>query len=325
MAAIIERRRRDGVAYQVRWRQDGTWQSDTFGMKRQALRFQCDVEDAGNQWPEGWVPGYGYTAAVPTPPTEAAFADVAERYLLTRTSVSSYQMARYRAMATRLAEYFPCVDDLDDESIAAWVRSSQERGVAAKTIANYHGLLHGICSHAVRKGLLPANPCALTRLPKVSAYDTEGEPIACFLEPAEFVLVAEAMCTSGAYDFRPPGGPGERRSQAEIATCGVAYREDRDLITLAVHTGLRWGEISALRVGDVDRERRLLAVKRAWKRDGECAWFIGPPKTERSRRTLSLAPALVDLLTPYLDRPAETYLFANTNGDPLRQKGLLHG
>jgi hypothetical protein len=43
MASLVERRRRGGLAFQVRWRQDGTWQSDTFGTKRQALRFQCDV------------------------------------------------------------------------------------------------------------------------------------------------------------------------------------------------------------------------------------------------------------------------------------------
>lgn len=46
MASLIERRRRSGVAWQVRWRQDGTSHSDTFGTKRQALRFQFDVEDA---------------------------------------------------------------------------------------------------------------------------------------------------------------------------------------------------------------------------------------------------------------------------------------
>lgn len=136
------------------------------------------------------------------------------------------------------------------------------------------------------------------------------------------MLVAEAMCSSGAYEWRPPRGPGERRAPSAIASCGVAYREDRDLITLAVHTGLRWGEISALRVGDVDLERRRLAVKRAWKRDGELHWIIGPPKTARSRRVLSLSPGLVELLRPYVvGRPAGRHLFANTNGDPLRQNG----
>lgn len=63
--------------------QDGTWQSDTFGTKRQALRFQCDVEDAGNRWPAGWVPGYGYSAEpAPDASAEASFSEVASRYLL---------------------------------------------------------------------------------------------------------------------------------------------------------------------------------------------------------------------------------------------------
>lgn len=57
MATIVERRRRDRVGYQVRWRQDGTWQSDTFGTERQALRFQCDVADAGKPVAGGLGPG----------------------------------------------------------------------------------------------------------------------------------------------------------------------------------------------------------------------------------------------------------------------------
>jgi integrase len=70
----------------------------------------------------------------------------------------------------------------------------------------------------------------------------------------------------------------------------VGFREDRDLITVAVHTGLRWDEISALRVGDLDLPGRRLAIKRAWNRNGVGEWVIGPPKTRRSRRTISLAP-----------------------------------
>jgi integrase len=325
MAFLVERNRRGGVAYQVRWRQDGAWQSDIFDTKRKALRFKCDVEDAGNQWPEGWVPGYGYAAAsAPEEPgSETAFSALAEQYLNTRTSVSSYQMTRYRGMVRRLGEHFTVVEDIDDQAVATWVRDMLDTGAAAKTIANYHGLLFAICGYGVRKGMLGANPCADTRLPKLSAYDAEGEPIACFLEPAEFALIAEAMCASSAYDWRPPGGPGERRAPSRVASCGVAFREDRDLITLVVHTGLRWGEISALRVGDVDLDTRRLSVKRAWKRDGELNWVIGPPKTARSRRTISISPSLVDLLRPHLaGRGAREYIFRNGNGEPIRQNSF---
>jgi integrase len=125
-------------------------------------------------------------------------------------------------------------------------------------------LLFAICAYAVRKGLLLTNPCADTQLPQRTAYDEDGEPIVCFLERAEFELIAETMCAATAYEWRPKGGRGKRRPNSQIQTCGIGFREDRDLITLAVQTGLRWGEISALRVGDVDLQSRRLAVKRAW-------------------------------------------------------------
>ena len=324
MASIARRKRLDGsLGYQVRWRQDGRWQSDIFDTQRKAQRFSLDVEDAGNRWPAGWVPGVGYLENIGAPTGRTAFADFAERYLNTRTAVSSYQMARYRSAIRRLAEHFPVIEEIDDQAVATWVRRMLAEGRAAKTIANYHGLLFPVCAYAVRKGLLAHNPCQDTQLPKRSAYDQDGEPIACFLERHEFELVADAMCAPGAYLWRPTQGPGRRRDKAQVEACGVGFREDRDLITLAVHTGLRWGEISALRVGDIDLSARWLAVKRAWKRNGAGEWIIGPPKTRRSRRTISLPPSLVELLRPHVTgRRPDDYLFLNGNGGPIRQNSF---
>lgn len=125
MAFLVERNRRGGDAFQVRWRQDGAWQSDIFDTKRKALRFTCDVEDAGNQWPEGWVPGYGYAAAsaAAEPGADTAFSALAEQYLNTRTSVSSYQMTRYCGMVRRLGQHFTVVQDIDDQAVATWVQT----------------------------------------------------------------------------------------------------------------------------------------------------------------------------------------------------------
>jgi hypothetical protein len=64
----------------------------------------------------------------------------------------------------------------------------------------------------VAKGVLAANPCVGTRLPRADGFNADGDPVTCFLEPGEFALIAEAM--------------------SEIGTGA-----DRDLITLAVHTG----------------------------------------------------------------------------------------
>lgn len=321
MASIVQRRRRDGsIGYQVRWRENGRWQSDSFGSQRSAQRFALDVAEAGEQWPEGWVPGYGYAPKVNArEPGETPFDEFATQYLNTRTAVSAYQLTRYRAIVRSLAARFPVVEQVDDQAVASWVRAMLAADAAPKTIANYHGLLYAICAYAGRKGLLEANPCVGTQLPKRSAFDEDGEPIACFLEPCEFALIAEAMCATSAYAWRPAGKRGTRpRKEAEHS--GIAFREDRDLISLAVHTGLRWGEVAGLRIGDIDLDRRRLSVKRALKRDGELRWVIGPPKTSRSRRTISLAPALAEMLRPHLaDREAAEYVFRNRDGGPLRQ------
>jgi hypothetical protein len=79
MAFIVKRRRSDrSVGYQVRWRQDGRWQSDTFDTERKAQRFRLDVEDAGDRWPDGWVPGYGYIEHLPQPSGQTQFIEFAE-------------------------------------------------------------------------------------------------------------------------------------------------------------------------------------------------------------------------------------------------------
>ena len=103
-------------------------------------------------------------------------------------------------------------------------------------------------------------------------------------------------------------------------------------------TGLRFGEISALWVGDVDRDRGAVRVNKAWKRNGEDdateipGWLsrqlrakhtmrdhhLGHPKTPRSRRTITIAPAVAALLEKRIDgRPADDFVFTSRTGLPL--------
>jgi hypothetical protein len=57
MATLTERKSKAGtVSYKVKWTQggrDGSYESETFTNKRRALRFQTEVEAAGNRWPDG--------------------------------------------------------------------------------------------------------------------------------------------------------------------------------------------------------------------------------------------------------------------------------
>ena len=55
----------------------------------------------------------------------------------------------------------------------------------------------------------------------------------------------------------------ERETAVRLA---VTHRE---LLAVTVGTGLRFGEVSALWVGDVDLDHRTIRVNEAWKRNGE--------------------------------------------------------
>lgn len=106
-----------------------------------------------------------------------------------------------------------------------------------KTKANYHGLIHGVFAYAVKQGWLATNP-AIGTAPKRSRVK-QSRPELRFLSEREFERVAEL---AGRYG---------------------------DLLRVAVGTGMRFGEITALWVGDVDLEHRTIRINKAWKRDGE--------------------------------------------------------
>ena len=77
----------------------------------------------------------------------------------------------------------------------------------------------------------------------------------------------------------------------------AAAREDRleALYVLAVHTGLRQGELLALGWADVDLEGRRLSVRRTLSSAKGGPRFTAP-KTAKSRRTVRLTGAAVAAL-----------------------------
>ncbi len=131
-------------------------------------------------------------------------------------------------------------------------------------------------AEAVRQGLRPDNPCARTRLPRRDV-DIDSDENKAFLSEAEFAALL-------------PHVP-------------VHYRA---MVTVAVGTGLRFGELTALQVRDLDLDAPVprLSVRRAWKRNdtGEHArpglgrYYLGKPNSMEARRRITLAPSVVALL-----------------------------
>lgn len=121
----------------------------------------------------------------------------------------------------------------------------------------------------------------------------------------------------------PPRARHEIRplSRDQVHTFLNAVRDDRlgMLFTVAVATGLRQGELLALRWQDIDLEGGTLSVRHTLQAQTRT---LGPPKTERSRRTLRLPAIALAALVELRRRQASgelasVYVFASTTGSTL--------
>ncbi|MCP4085029.1 MAG: site-specific integrase [Actinomycetia bacterium] len=89
------------------------------------------------------------------------------------------------------------------------------------------------------------------------------------------------------------------------------------MVLFASYTGLRAGEIGALRVSKIDLMRRRVEVSESAD-EAHGGFNIGPTKTY-SRRSVGLPAPLVEMLTPYLAKKKQNELvFEGPDGGPLR-------
>jgi integrase len=119
---------------------------------------------------------------------------------------------------------------------------------------------------AARHGLLDSNPARAVRSPR----KTVAAPT--YLEPAEVDALAERL------DARAPYGL---------------------IVRTAALTGLRRGELAALRVRDIAVDSGHIEVRRTVQRRPG-GWAYGPPKSPRSTRNVPVASALLAELEQFL-------------------------
>jgi integrase len=139
------------------------------------------------------------------------------------------------------------IKNLTPEAVRAWHAGLGTK--YARRNSHAYGLLHAICATAVTDGLMPANPCTITR-----AMNPPRKR-----DPA--VL-----------------------SVAEIANLAAAIKPERlkALVLLAAWTGVRWGEVSELRRKDVGDDCEILFVARAVTRRDRL-YRVDTPKSGKGR------------------------------------------
>jgi integrase len=156
--------------------------------------------------------------------------------------------------------------------VQAWVNQTLEGGLTPRSVVKYHVVLHGIFRQAVRDRVIPFNPAAETKLPKVVRKQRR------ILTPKEFGTLLEHI-------------------------------PDRwlPLVLTSIETGLRWGELVALRPRHIDWsgwhihvEQVALELSKRNSPTGQRIVFRDYPKDDEPR-TLAVTRELIAVLQRRVD------------------------
>lgn len=247
----------------VRYKDDaGEWRSKqrTFPgqSKRQA---KAALEEWRNELEEAWALDQGFDVS-----TYQSVEVYVRKYLdnLQETGARARStMATYRHMLKHL-ERNPIgkvpFRDLEPKQVEEWMISLREAGKSPATIQKAYNVLHGAYAQAVERGQLPYDPIASVSRPKVPATKRNAvKKSDCSKLTSYLDLVDESPVNMS--------------------------------IILALYTGMREGEICALRWSDIDFDDNTITVMRSVARD-DGVTYIKEPKGKKPLRTIPIPAVL---------------------------------
>lgn len=207
-------------------------------------------------------------------PERLDIAEAGRRFLAHKETVGlkrSTLMDYESCLRVHLVPFFGLcpLEEIDLDSVEAFIAAKRSEGKAVKSILNYTVVLHAIFGQGVRRGWCTRNPVANVEKPRAERSERDIR----FLNSEEL----EALIAAAAPD--------------ELG------RTERLIYLAAAMTGMRRGEILALRWQDVDVTAGVIRVRRNYTR-GQ----FGTPKTRRSSRAVPLAERLRNELEAHFDR-----------------------
>lgn len=216
---------------------------------------------------------------------------VAERFeptalpTLKQSTRESYQVLLRKHLVPRFGKYQ--LREINRAEIQRFVLDKLQQGLSWESGNHLRNLLSKVLGTAASWGYLSENPARGVKMPE----KTQKRP--------SRALTAE-----------------------EVRRLLAVLKEPVHLLAfLAVMTGLRIGELLALRWGRIDLLAGTLSVKETCYRGR-----FGTPKTRASRRQVPLSPAVVRALLNYHQQSTETssdaLVFATRKGTPLNPGNL---
>src|SRR5680860_547474 len=241
---------------------------DPDGVKRSAGTFSTkrDAERAAHREEQKVREGRWHDAAR----GEITFKDYVVTVWLPSRHIEASTLAGYQSYLHK--QFYPFLGKkqmgkLLPSDIQAWVTTAAAGGLSAASIRKYHVMLHSVFARAVRDRIITFNPCEETELPKIIKKSART------LTPAEYRSLIDAI-------------PDQHRL----------------MIQVAIETGLRWGELIALRPRHLDLTAGRLTVAEIIVEvplraapNGQ-RMIAKPYPKENEPHTMALRPDLTDAL-----------------------------
>jgi integrase len=161
--------------------------------------------------------------------------------------------------------------DIGTDTVRTWRVTLAENGRSEIRIAKAYKLLRAILNTAADDGRIKRNPC------RIKGADQEYSPERPVASVPQVYALADQM---------PP--------------------RFRVLVLAAAFTGLRWGELIALRRCDVDTDEKTIRVPRRLAQLSSGQMVAGPTKSEAGFRTVALPELIVDDVRDHLTRFAKS-------------------
>lgn len=274
----------------IRKRPGGTWRAryrDREG-REHARHFDRKVD--AQRWLDDVTTAMTSGMYVYPRKSRVTVAEWAQRFIETKVDLKETTRERYAGLLR--VNVLPrwgnvALADVTHSGLASWVAGLSASGLASATVRQAHRVFSLTLSLAVRDGRLPRTPADHVPLPRLP----RGEKV--FLTVEQVEALADAA--------------GEHRT----AVLFLAY------------TGVRFGELAALRPGRLDLERRRADIVEAVAEVRGQAVFSSP-KTHQSR-TVPIPRSLVAELRRQVDgKRADEFVFTAPRGGVLRLQNFRH-
>lgn len=214
-----------------------------------------------------------------------SFSEIADEWWakaepkLALQSIRSYKLAMSRAVT-----FFndTPIKEITAKDIQKYLATLAKQGYSQKVVSNHRMVVNRILKHAIGEGDIDLNPCA---------------------------------------SAESPDGLSKKIREAAKASEEQIIKDNTDVWLfpfIALMTGMRKGEILALRWNDIDFDRNYIHVTKSVAHDGDKP-VVKTPKTEAGNRLVPLLTPLRDELLKRMGKATE-YIISDDGKTPLTNK-----